>query len=132
MLVARVVDEARVSAVLPIEPSKYQDGRWADLVSHREIARDPRGLIADVDSFPNILLNIVCLADIRNLLWRELDSTGENVNELGIKDATSSTVSSHVELCHSDPLIDANVVVLTSFVEVLSIVAANDIDAILL
>ena len=96
MLVARVVDEARVSAVLPIEPSKYQNGSWADLVSHCEIARDPRGLIADVDSFPNILLNVVGFADIRNLLWRELDSTGENVNELGIKDATSSTVSSHV------------------------------------
>ena len=96
MLVARVVDEARVSAVLPIEPTKYQNGTWADLVSHRQIARDPRGLVADVDGFPNVLLNVVCLADIRNLLWRELDTAGENVNELGIKDATSSTVSSHV------------------------------------
>ena len=129
-LAVGVVDEARIGSVLAIESAEDQDGGRADLVRHGQVAGDPGLLIFDINCFPNIFLDIVCFADVGDLFRRELDAATEDVDELGVEDAAGGGVACHIELRHAYPLIDADVVVLARLVEVLGVVAADDVDAI--
>lgn len=129
-LVVRVVNEACICSVLPIEATEDQDGCWTNLIGHSQVTRHPRLLVANIDRLPDILLDIVGFTNVRYLLGGEFNPATEHVNELGVENATGSRVPGNIKLCHSYPLINANVVVFTSFVKILGVVATNDIDAV--
>lgn len=82
--------------------------------------------------FPDVLFNVIALADIGNFFGAKFDPTTEYVDEFGIKNTTGCRVTSHIEVRHSDPLISAYIVVLASFVEILGVVTAYHIDSILI
>lgn len=100
------------------------------MVAHREITWYPRLLIPDVDDFPNIFLNIISLTNVGDFFWREFDSARENINELGVEDTASGRVSGHIEFCHSDPLVNAYIVILTGFVKVFGVISTDNVDPI--
>jgi len=49
-----------------------------------------------------------------------------------LKDATGGGVSGDIEFCHSDPLVCVDVEVFAGLVEVLGVVAPDDVDPVFL
>ena len=132
LLVGSIVHEAGIGPVLSIKTSENENRSRADLVAHCEITWNPRLLVLDIDDLPNILLNVISFTDVSDFLRRKLDSSAENVDKLSIENATSCRVSGHVELSHSDPLVDANIIVFASLVKVLCIVSTDDVNSVFL
>ena len=67
--VVRVEHEGSICTVLLIESTEDEYGRGINLVSHSEIAWHPVCLVLDIDFLPDVTLNIVAFAHIRDLLW---------------------------------------------------------------
>ena len=132
LLVVSIVHEAGISPVLSIKTTKDEYRRRADLVAHCEITWYPRLLVLDIDDLPDILLDVIGFAYICDFLRRKLDSSAEHVDEFRVEYTTSCRVSGHIELCHSDPLVDANIIILASLVKVLGIVSTDDINSVFL
>ena len=99
-----------------------------DRHAHGQVTSSPRGLRIEVDHSPHVVVDIVHLDSVGDLLLIELGSTTENVDVLVAKDATCSTVSSHVEISDSGPGIILDVILLTSSVERLGIVSTDNKD----
>ena len=131
-LIVRVEDKSCIRSVLLVEASKDQDRARIDLIGHCEIARHPVRLILHVDYVPYVPLDVVALADVRDLLRAKLDATREDVNELSIEHAASCRVPGNVQICHSNPFIRTDIVVFASTVEIFRIVPSNYIDAVFL
>lgn len=129
-LVGCIEDESGVGSVGFVEASKDQDGGGPDLEGHGQVAGDPVVLVLERDDFPDVLLDVVEFADVGDLLGRELDAPREDVDELVVENAAGCGVAGHIELCHAHPAVNCHVVVLTAAVEVLRIIAANDVDAV--
>jgi len=131
-LVVSIKHKCRIGAVLLVKATKDQNGRRVDLVGHGQVAGHPSLLVLHIDDVPHVPLDVVALAHVSDLLRTELYAPGEHVDELGVEDAARSRVSRHVEVGHANPLICADIVVLARLVEVLRIVAPDDVNAVLL
>lgn len=127
-----VEGEARFGAVLVVKAAKDQNFVVVDLVRHGQVTRNPRLLVVDLNDFPDVLVYVVALADVRDLLRLKLDPPREDVHELRVKDAAGGRVSRHVQVGYPHPLVLIDVVVLARFIKVFGIIAADDVDSVFL
>ena len=131
-LVVCIEDEGRIRSILLVESTENQNRGGVDLVGHRQVTGHPIGFVLHINHIPDVSLDIVALAQVRDLLRAELDTAREDVDELGVENAACCRVPGDVQVRHSDPLISSHVVILTCLVEVLGIVATDNINAVLL
>lgn len=99
---------------------------------HRKVTRDPVSLVLYVNYIPYVFLNVVALANVSDFFGGELNTPTKHIDKLSVKNAASCRVSCDVQICHPDPLVLANIVVLTGLIKVFGVVASNHIDTVLL
>ena len=130
-LVVCIEHKRGVRSILFVKATKDQDATRVDLISHSQIARHPVRFVLHVDDVPDVSLNIVGLANISDLFRTKLDSAREDIDELSVEDTASGRVSGDIQVCHADPFVSTDIVILAGFVKVLGIVTSNDIDPVL-
>ena len=111
-----------------VEAAKDQDSLAVDRHAHGEIAGCPRGLRVQVDHAPHVVVDVVHLDRVCDLFLVELGTTTENVDVLVVEDTTRGGVPGHVQVGDPAPGIVLDVILLTSRVEALGVIAANNED----
>ena len=121
-----VETEAFLGADCLVKAAKDQNGLTVDRHAHGQIASCPSRFCVQVDHSPHVVIDVVHLNGVRDLLFVELGAATENVDVLVVEDAAGSRVTSHIEVCDTAPSIILDVILLTSCVEALGIIATDD------
>ena len=121
-----VETEAFLGADCLVKAAKDQNGLTVDRHAHCQIASCPGRFCVQVDHSPHVVIDVVHLNGVRDLLFVELGAATENVDVLVVEDAAGSRVTSHIEVCDTAPSIILDVILLTSCVEALGIIATDD------